>query len=130
MRGALQGGASRGRGDAELLIYSGSYCTPDADRSEAEAVYEVTNGSRPRVTNIRGAVGEMKGVSGLLNVVAACRSIQTGMIPHTVGCDTLDPGCDVNVVQHGPVWSEVSSVLCNAFWVNGINASLLVSRMS
>ena len=109
------------------LIYSGSYCTVDADQAEAEAIVALFgSGTTPPTTNIRGAIGETKGVAALFNAVAACSSLQTGVIPATKGCEQIDPACDLDVVLSARAGVAVDAVLCNAFWVNGVNASFVL----
>ncbi len=122
MESALQM-AGRSRVD---LIYSGSYCTADADQSEAEAILGLFGrGMTPATTNIRGAIGEQKGVAALFNALAAFSSLHTGVIPATKGCEQIDPACDIDVVLSKRTGVAVESILCNAFWVNGVNASFV-----
>ncbi|MBA3006099.1 MAG: hypothetical protein KJ900_17675 [Proteobacteria bacterium] len=118
--------AGRSRVD---LIYSGSYCTADADQSEAEAIVATFGrGLTPPTTNIRGAIGEQKGVGGLLNAVVAYSSLHTRMIPATKGCEQIDPRCDIDVVTSLRTLPAIDAVLCNAFWVNGVNASFILEH--
>lgn len=108
-------------------IYSGSYCIADADEVEAEAIVAVFGrGTAPPVTNIRGVTGEIKGVSGMLNAIAASMSLRTGTLPATGGCEQIDPRCDVDVVTAARTLPMMESILCNAFWVNGVNASIVL----
>jgi 3-oxoacyl-(acyl-carrier-protein) synthase len=113
------------------LAYAGSYCTADADRAEATALAEHFGlGRVPPVTNIRGTVGEIGGVTGMLNLIAAVRSLHTGIIPATVGCEVIDPSCALDVVTAPRQLAHIDSVLCNSFWVNGINTALVLQKYS
>jgi 3-oxoacyl-(acyl-carrier-protein) synthase len=117
--------AQSGRTEVDV-IYSGSYCTADADRAEAAAIKgSFRNVGAPAVTNIRGTVGEIRGTTGLLNVIAACASLHTGVIPPTAGFESPDPLCDIDVVRTARS-GKLASAMCNAFWTNGVNASLLM----
>jgi 3-oxoacyl-(acyl-carrier-protein) synthase len=112
------------------LIYAGSYCTTDADQAEAEAMIALFGrAATPPITNIRGAIGEQKGVSALFNAVAACQSLQTGVMPATIGCEQIDPACAVDVVLAERAGLTLDAVLCNAFWVNGANAAFVLEAV-
>lgn len=127
MTAVLAEALARSGRDRVDALYSGSYCTADADRGEAQAVAAVfPEEGRPPVTNIRGTVGETKGVSGLLNVIAAAASLRTGVLPGTTGCEDIDPLCPVDVVKTPRPLGSLDSVLCNGFWVNGVNAALVL----
>ncbi|MBC7983458.1 MAG: hypothetical protein H7Y02_06345 [Candidatus Obscuribacterales bacterium] len=111
------------------VVYSGSYCTTDADHAEATAIAAMFNSStRPPVTNIRGTLGEIGCVTGMFNVLAAGCSLHSGTIPPTLGSEELDPYCDLDVVTATRRLSNVESALCNAFWVNGVNASVVLEK--
>lgn len=108
-------------------IYSGSYCTADADLAEADAVVGTFgSGKRPLVTNVRGALGEAKAPTALLGIVAAAQSLRTGTVPATTGCRERDPRCAIDVCTQTTAVPGIEAVLCNAFWVNGTNASVLL----
>lgn len=104
------------------VVLAGSYCTRDADRAEAGAIGAYADGRRvPTVTNIRGAVGDCKGVSGLWNAVAAVRILEQGIVPAPVGTDQPDETLALRLPA--PQDAPPRSVLCNNFWIGGLNTS-------
>lgn len=114
-------------GEPPDLIYSGSYCTADADHAEADAIAEVfATQQAPKVTNVRGALGEAKGPTGLFNIMAAQASLATASAPPTAGCREVDPACRIDVCTQAAVLPRLKTVMCNAFWVNGTNSSIVV----
>lgn len=123
---AMRDAVAQAGGTPPDVIYAGSYCTEDADLAEAEAIAEAFGEHRARVTNIRGVIGEAKGPTGLLNLLAAEMSLRNGVVPATAGCRDIDPGCDLDVCQDITPVPGMQSILCNAFWVNGSNTSLVV----
>lgn len=127
LAGAMRQAVDRAGGLRPDVIYAGSYCTADADRAEASAI-AATFGDAPRpvVTNIRGAIGEAKAPTGLFNVLAAQASLRTSTVPATIGCRQIDPECDIHVATRTTELSRMDAVMCNAFWVNGTNTSLLL----
>jgi 3-oxoacyl-(acyl-carrier-protein) synthase len=127
---AMQQAVSRAGGLRPNVIYAGSYCTNDADLAEATAIASTFGGEkRPLVTNIRGAIGEAKAPTGLFNILAAETSLRTGMVPATTGCRQVDPQCDIDVCMRPTQLTDLNAVMCNAFWVNGTNTSLLLKAV-
>lgn len=122
MKAALDA-AGRTRVD---VIYSGSYCTADADHAEADAIHAVFGPHSPPATNIRGVTGEIKSVSGLLNMIVAAKSLETLEIPGTQGCEQIDPACAIDVVRAAKTLPVLDAAMCNSFWVNGVNASVIL----
>ncbi|MBC7983013.1 MAG: hypothetical protein H7Y02_04075, partial [Candidatus Obscuribacterales bacterium] len=123
---SMSAALKQARRDRIDVVYSGSYCVTDADQVEAAAIRTVFGAnSSPPVTNIRGSLGEVRGTTGLLNLVAAAESLQTGIIPPTAGCEQIDPLCDIDVVTTQRS-GTIEAVLCNSFWVNGVNASVVL----
>ncbi len=124
---AMQQAVCRAGGLRPDVIYAGSYCTADADLAEAEAIASTFGGeNRPLVTNIRGTIGECKAPTGLLNILAAEASLRTRTVPATTGCRQVDPQCDIVVCTRPTEVAGMEAVMCNAFWVNGTNTSLLL----
>ncbi|WP_349368700.1 beta-ketoacyl synthase N-terminal-like domain-containing protein [Salinarimonas sp.] len=104
------------------VVLAGSYCTRDAERAEAEAIAAYANGREaPTVTNIRGAVGDCKGVSGLWNAVAAVKIFEHGVVPAPVGTEYPDEALSLRLP--GPQDRPPRAILCNNFWVGGLNTS-------
>ncbi len=127
LAGAMREAVDRAGGLRPDVIYAGSYCTADADRAEAAAIAGTFGGDkRPRVTNIRGAIGEAKAPTGLFNILAAQASMRSGTVPATTGCRQIDPECDIDVCTRATDLPGIDAVMCNAFWVNGTNTSLLL----
>lgn len=114
-------------GEVPDVIYAGSYCTADADRAEASAITEVFGRQgAPKVTNLRGAIGEAKAPSGLFNILAAHATLTTGTIPPSTGCRQVAPDCTIDVCTEAQTLPRLNSVMCNAFWVNGTNSAIVV----
>ncbi len=96
-------------------VYAGSYGSADADQAEADALVEVFGKAAcPPLLNLRPIIGETKAAAALFNLIVAAAAIggqqRLGDQPRGDRSETHD------------------AVLCNAFWVNGTNTSLLVRR--
>ena len=72
--------------------------------------------------------GHLCGASGALDVIAALKSIEQGVIPPTLNLARPDPGNGLDHVVREPREARVDAVLCNAFGFGGANSSLVVRR--
>ncbi len=98
-----------------VLVCAGSYGSDDADRTEREALAEIFGEPLcPPLINLRTVIGETKAPAALFSLIAAA----AWLVDHARQSGSEHPE---------PRQSE-DAVLCNAFWVNGTNASLLVRR--
>ncbi|MBQ0957956.1 hypothetical protein KAK06_03195 [Ideonella sp. 4Y11] len=107
-------------------VYSGAYGTLDAARAEAHAMQRVFGPQQPPLTNIRGVVGEARGATALWNIVAALSSLDTGLLPPAVGCEQPDPDWGLRIAGQDEPPDAIDTVLCNAYWVNGVNTSIVL----
>ncbi len=109
-------------GQGADTVIAGSYCTQDAEIAEAKAIRDyASEGSTPTVTNVRGAVGDCQGVTGLWNVIAAIKSLETGTVPHVIGCEEPKEGLGFKLPSEGD--AAPTAVMCNNFWVSGLNTA-------
>jgi len=80
------------------------------------------------VTSIKGSIGHAMGAAGSLEAIACVRTLTRGIIPPTVGLETRDPDCAVDVVQGAVRRADVSAVLNNAAGIGGANAAVVFRR--
>ena len=76
--------------------------TPLEDQREAEAIHDVfgDHAANVPVYGLKGAIGNSGASSGMLQLAAAVAAKDAKKIPATVGHETPDPSCNLNVV-HG-----------------------------
>lgn len=111
------------------IVFGGGYSTMDSDLVEARAISEFFGACyNIPVTNIRGTIGEAKAATALFNVIAAIKAMRTEHLPGTLGTDPLDPDCEIDVIEPKGRTYPARSALCNSFWVNGTNSSLVLSK--
>jgi 3-oxoacyl-[acyl-carrier-protein] synthase II len=100
--------------------------TPLNDLSEARAINKVFGDLRPRVTSTKGVTGHGLAAAGAIEAVASVKAIEERLIPHTYGCEELDPEIQLNVVRDRPVAWEPGPVLSNSFGFGGHNGCLIL----
>jgi 3-oxoacyl-[acyl-carrier-protein] synthase II len=102
--------------------------TVAGDRAEAKCLASVFKRKRVPVTAVKSMTGHLCGASGAIEVIAAIKAIECGVIPPTINLWEPDPETELDYVAHLPREARVESVLCNAFGFGGANSSLVVRR--
>ena len=124
MREALAS-ASVDPGDVGVVFASANSTALDV--TEAQALAAVFGPRGVPVVAIKGAIGE-SGAAGAAAVIAASASLRRGVIPPSIGCDALDPACEVDLSRVGdaPRTLERPVALVNSFASGGTNYSVVI----
>lgn len=93
------------------------------DAAEAHAIRTVFGDHRPAVTSIKGVTGHSLGAAGAVEAVALALSYHHRQLPPTMGTQTVDPVCDIDVVLEPRPWRPAPA-LSNSFAFGGHNASV------
>ncbi|MGW0330955.1 beta-ketoacyl synthase N-terminal-like domain-containing protein [Streptomyces sp. NPDC003011] len=110
--------------DLVLLHATG---TPLNDRTEATVTARVFDGARPALTGIKSLTGHTSGSAGLLSLIVALRSLQTGLVPPVAGLtDPLPEGAGLHLVTGEPYAAPLRLAQVNSFGFGGVNAVALV----
>lgn len=97
------------------------------DRAESAAILEVCGGSPP-VSSTKSMHGHAIGATGALEAIACVQALREGLLPPTLGFETADPDCALDIVIHEARVARVEAVLSNAFAFGGLNAVLAFRR--
>ncbi|MCG8554232.1 MAG: beta-ketoacyl-[acyl-carrier-protein] synthase family protein [Proteobacteria bacterium] len=98
------------------------------DRIESRVIREVF-GERPvPVSSMKGMLGHCMGAASALEAVSCVMTVQTGVYPPTVGYETPDPECDINLVANQATRGPSGVVLNNALAFGGYDAVLAFAR--
>jgi 3-oxoacyl-[acyl-carrier-protein] synthase II len=94
------------------------------DTVEAKAIRTVFNSHHPAVTSTKGATGHALGAAGALEAVAVLLSMYHQVIPPTLGLETPDTGCDLDLITgDGRPWHPAPA-LSFSFGFGGHNGVL------
>jgi nodulation protein E len=66
--------------------------------------------------------GHALGGAGALEAAATVLALQEGILPPTANFTTLDPECDLDVIQNHAREASVEYALSNSFAFGGLNA--------
>lgn len=82
------------------------------------------------VSGTKPYTGHPLGATGAIEAAVCALTIERGWIPPTLNWENFDPACDLDVVpQHGRV-AQVDHVLSNSFGFGGINACIVLGRVT
>lgn len=102
--------------------------TLKGDIAESKAINSVFGGRAVPVSSTKGATGHLMGAGGITECIACVKAIQTGIVPPTVNCDSIDPECLINVVAQKPEKYEINAAMSNALGFGGQNSSVIVGK--
>jgi len=97
------------------------------DESEAKAIGKIFGfGEKgPYVSSTKSETGHTIGAAGAIEAILTVMTIQNGIMPPNINCDTLDESCNINVIQNYALQKPVRFALSNSFGF-GSNNSVLV----
>ncbi len=121
-------------GDAGLnpddidYINAHATATLQGDQEEAEAIRDIFGATVP-VSSLKGYIGHTLGASGAIELAAALKMMEQGVIYPTRNLDAVSPDCGGirHVLQ--PFKKRVKTVLKNGFAFGGINAALVCRKL-
>ena len=103
--------------------------TPLNDLAESMAIESLFGDASPPVTSCKGVTGHSLGGAGAIEAVASMLTIDRGMIPPTIGLETIDPAIHLDVVKGEARPLGLPVVLSNSFGFGGHNGSLVLSSL-
>lgn len=116
--------------DVDYINAHGTGTTAN-DRSETAAIRTVFGDAADAlmVSSTKSMHGHLIGGAGAVELLACLMALQSGVIAPTIGYQTPDPECDLDVVPNTARQAKVGAVLSNAFAFGGLNAVLALKRM-
>ncbi|MGD9892230.1 MAG: beta-ketoacyl-ACP synthase II [Dehalococcoidia bacterium] len=105
--------------------------TPHNDVSETAAIKAALgeHAYQTPISSTKSMIGHALGASGGPELVAAVKTIETGIIHPTVNYETPDPECDLDYVPNAARRADVRTVLKNSFGFGGQNACLVLRKV-
>lgn len=101
------------------------------DSAEARGIHRVfgARASRLPTNSIKSMIGHCLCSAGALEAIAACLTIEHGVIPPTLRWANPDPDCDLDVVPNEARPMAVRTVLSNSFAFGGNSACLALQAL-
>ena len=103
--------------------------TKMGDIAEANAMKKVFGDYAVRVSSTKGMTGHMMGAGGITEMIACIKAIETGIIPPSIGFETSDPDCCVNVSGKIITEAGIKAAMSNALGFGGQNSCVIVGQV-
>ena len=98
------------------------------DLAEAKVMNDVFGDRRVPISSIKSTIGHCMGAASALEAIACVMTIETGIYPPTVGYETPDPECNLEVVANVARRGKSDVVLNNSLAFGGYNAVTCFAR--
>ena len=100
------------------------------DKTESAAIAAVFGNHTDKllVSSTKSMHGHLIGGAGAVELLACLMALQTGVIAPTIGYQSPDPDCTLNVVPNQAQTATVEIALSNAFAFGGMNAVIALRR--
>ncbi len=118
-------------GEIDYINAHGS-STPLNDPTETKALKDVFGDraySMP-ISGTKGYYGHALGASGAIETAISALAISREWLPPTVNLDVADEACDLNFLPGTGREQRVEHILTNSFGFGGINAALVLRRVT
>ncbi len=118
-------------GEIEYVNAHGS-STPLNDPTETLAIKDVfgDHAYKLSMSGTKGYYGHALGASGAIEAAICALAMEREWIPPTVNLTVADAACDLNLLPGNGRTMRVDHILTNSFGFGGINASLVLRRVS
>jgi nodulation protein E len=106
--------------------------TPSNDPTETEAIRSVfgERAGKVPVSSTKSMHGHALGAAGAMEAAATLFAIHEGVIPPTANFTEPDPACDLDVVPNTARAAVVQYALSNSFAFGGLNAVLVLGKVT
>ena len=98
------------------------------DAAEAKVMHDVFGDRRVPISSVKSTLGHCMGAASALEAIACVMTIETGIYPPTLGYETPDPECNVDVVANAARRGRSDVVLNNSLAFGGYNAVTCFAR--
>jgi len=117
--------------DIEYINAHGS-STPLNDSTETLAIKRVfgEHAHRLKLSGTKGYYGHALGASGAIEVGICALALDQSWLPPTINLSVADDACDLDYLPGAGTERKVEHMLTNSFGFGGINAALVLRRVS
>jgi 3-oxoacyl-[acyl-carrier-protein] synthase II len=114
-------------GDIDFVNAHGTG-TRQNDIAESKVVRDVFGERRVPISSMKSMLGHCMGAASALEAIGCVFTLETGLYPPTIGYETRDPDCDVDVVANFACTGKADVVINNSLAFGGYNAVSVLAR--
>ncbi len=118
--------------DDRVYINAHGTSTPLNDSTETKAIRRAMGADADKVvvSSTKSMTGHMLGAAGAAEAIAAIIALETGIIPPTIGYQTPDPACDLDVCPNTAREWHPTLALSTSLGFGGHNACIALRKFS
>jgi 3-oxoacyl-[acyl-carrier-protein] synthase II len=98
------------------------------DAAETKVMHDVFGDRRMPISSMKSMLGHCMGAASALEAIGCIFSIERGLYPPTIGFETPDPECDLDVVANVARAGKADVVVNNSLAFGGYNAVAVFAR--
>lgn len=129
---AMEAALAEGHTAKEDIGYINAHgtSTPFNDAIESQAIRQVFGDHTDKllVQSTKSMTGHLLGAAGAVEAISCVKSLQTSIIPPTIGTQKIDPVCPVPVVVGQVAHKDLTALMTNSLGFGGHNAVLVMRR--
>lgn len=114
-------------GDIDFVNAHGTG-TKHNDAAEAKVMREVFGGRKVPISSMKSMLGHCMGAASALEAIGCVMTLEKGVYPPTIGFETPDPECDVDLVANTSRKGKADIVLNNSLAFGGYNSVTCLAR--
>lgn len=102
--------------------------TKHNDAAEAKVMRDVFGDRKVPISSMKSMLGHCMGAASALEAIGCVMTLESGIYPPTIGYETPDPECDVDVVANEARKGKHDVVLNNSLAFGGYNSVTCLAR--
>jgi 3-oxoacyl-[acyl-carrier-protein] synthase II len=102
--------------------------TKHNDTAESKVMRDVFGDRKVPISSMKSMLGHCMGAASALEAIGCVMTLETGIYPPTIGYETPDPECDVDVVANQARKGKADIVLNNSLAFGGYNSVTCLAR--
>ena len=102
--------------------------TKHNDAAESKVMHEIFGERKVPISSMKSMLGHCMGAASALEAIGCVMTLETGLYPPTIGYETPDPECDVDVVANAARNGKHDVVLNNSLAFGGYNSVTCLAR--
>jgi len=114
--------------DAVDFVNAHGTGTKHNDAAESKVMRDVFGDRKVPISSMKSMLGHCMGAASALEAIGCLMTLETGIYPPTIGYETPDPECDVDVVANEARKGKADIVLNNSLAFGGYNSVTCLAR--
>lgn len=98
------------------------------DAAEAKVMRELFGDRRVPISSMKSMLGHTMGAASALEAIGCVMTLETGIYPPTIGYETPDPECDLDVVANVSRKGRAEILLNNSLAFGGYNSLVVLAK--